>query len=180
MPRDQMMTETCFWIWGRMNNFKRIGSALLLGGFVTAVVAGASLAFLNNERSIVGLGNAAAFSNCQIQGLGNRLGVEVQTVQYGPSLNCNAANPFDVQEGYSTAALTIGLISLASGVLVLFLAQRRPDVFSQIKGTGVVSKAQPREQGLEESIRSLAKLKEEGLLSESEFRAEKKRLLEGS
>jgi hypothetical protein len=160
-----------------MKNFKRIGSALLVGGFVTAVVAGASLAFLNNERSIVGLGNAAAFSNCQIQGLGNRLGVEVQTVQYGPSVNCNAANPFDVQENVSTVALALGSISVASGGILFFVIHRHPELLSEGKFKSIFSKSGSEKESLDSKIRALAKLRKDGLLSDKEFEAQKQKIL---
>ena len=164
-------------IWGSMNNLKRIGSALIVGGFVIAIVAGASLAFLKNERSIVGLGNAAALSSCQIQGLGSRLGVEVQTVQYGPSVNCKAANAFDAQENVSTVTLALGGISVASGGILLFVIHRRPELVSESKFKSIFSKSGSEKESLDSKIRALDKLRKDGLLSDKEFEAQKQKIL---
>lgn len=158
-----------------INNFKKLAIGLLIVGFFTVVIAGASLVAVEREKRITGLANVATLDYCKIISLSKLFG-EPLLNPYPPE-DCNAPDPLDVQKDVSTAALTLGGISIASGGLLLFVIHRRPELLSERRLKNVFAGFGNKKDSLEVKIRSLDKLRRDGLLSDKEFEEQKRKAL---
>jgi hypothetical protein len=161
-----------------IEKFKTLAFGLLIGGFLTVALAGVSLAAVEQDRRVNGLASVAYLDNCKLESLGNLLGVELRRSPFGATRDCNAADPLDVQENVSAVALTLGGISVVSGGLLLFVTLRRPELLSEGSVKDIISKFGIKKNSLEHRIRALDQLRRDGLISESEFKTQKQKLLD--
>lgn len=159
------------------DNFRTLALSLLIGGSLVVVFAGISLAVVEQDRRVNGLADAAFIDDCELEVLGDLLGFTPTRSLSGVAKDCDAPDPLDVQEDVSTAALTLGGVSIASGGLILLIRNKRPDLLTNVKLKTVLSKIGSRQSRLDSQLRSLDKLRKDGLLSDSEFQSQKKRLL---
>jgi hypothetical protein len=160
-----------------MRKFKQIAIGLLIGGSLTALLAGISLATVEQERKISGLGDAAFLDDCKLEAVGDLLGFTPTRSVSGGAKNCDDPEPLDVQEDVSTAALTLGGVSIAFGGIILLISYKRPNLLETVRLKNIFSKLGNRQSRLDSQLRSLDKLRKDGLLTDSEFQAQKKRLL---
>lgn len=161
------------------NIFRKLALGLLVGGSLVVVIAAVSLAVVAQERKINGLGDVAFVDDCELEALADLLGFTPTRSVSGGAKDCDAPEPLDVQEDVSTAALTLGGVSIASGGLLLFVIHRRPELLSERKLKNIFARFGERRDDLDVKIRALDKLRKDGLLSDSEFQAQKQKLLEG-
>jgi hypothetical protein len=140
-------------------------------------ISGVSLAFVEQDRRVNGLASVAYLDNCKLESLGNLLGVELRKSSIGATKDCDTPDPLDVQENLSAVALALGGISVASGGLLLFVVLRRPELLSQGNLQSMFSKLGIKRDSLEDRLRVLDQLRKDGLLSEAEFKAQKRKLL---
>ena len=159
-----------------IDNFKKLATGLLIGGFFIVMFAGASLVAVEQERRATGLADVATVDYCEIISLSKLLG-EPLLNPYPPE-DCNAPDPLDVQKDVSTAALTLGGISVAAGGLIFLISYKRPDLLDNAKLKSLFSKSGSRQEKLDSQLRSLDKLRKDGLLTDSEFEKQKRKLLE--
>lgn len=159
------------------NIFRKLALGLLVGGSLVVVIAAVSLAVVAQERKINGLGDVAFVDDCELEALGDLLGFTPTRSVSGGAKDCDAPEPLDVQEDVSTAALTLGGISIASGGLLLFVIHRRPELLSERRLKNVFAGFGNKKDSLEVKIRSLDKLRRDGLLSDKEFEEQKRKAL---
>lgn len=156
---------------------KKIAFGLLLVGAFTLIVAGISIASVERERSISALGDAAFLDDCQLQAVGDLLGFTPSRWVSGGPKDCDRPDPLDVQRDVSVAALACGGVSIASGGILLLIQKKRPELLSFPHFKQRIPKTKTHRDDLEVRLRSLDKLRQDGLLTESEFREQKQRLL---
>jgi hypothetical protein len=121
-----------------MNWFKKLALGLLFGGSLVAVIAGASLAAVEQEKRVTGLAKAASLDYCKVIAYSKLMGVALRNPY--PPKDCNAPDPLDVQRDVSNAALALGGISIASGGLILLIGRKRPDLLAKVKLENIFSK----------------------------------------
>jgi hypothetical protein len=160
-----------------LDNFRKLALGLLIGGFLTLIISGVSLAAVEQDRRVNALASVANLDNCKLESLGNLLGVEFRKSSFGATKDCNAPDPLDVQESVSTVALALAGISVAFGGILVFVINRRPELLSERKLKSILSKFGSEKESLDSKIRALDKLRKDGLLSDKEFEAQKKKIL---
>lgn len=160
------------------DNFRKLALGLLIGGSLVVVFAGISLAVVEQDRRVNGLADAAFVDDCELEVLGDLLGFTPTRSLSGGAKDCDAPDPLDVQEDVSTAALTLGGISIATGGLIFLISSKRPDLLANAKLKSLFSKSGNRQEKLDSQLRSLDKLRKDGLLTDTEFEKQKRKLLE--
>jgi len=159
-----------------IENFRKLAIGLLIGGSLVVVFAGVSLSAVEQERRATGLADVATLDYCKIISLSKLLGE--QLLNPYPAEDCSAPDPLDVQEDVSTVALTLGGISIAAGGIILLISNKRPDLLANAKLKRLFSKSGNRQEKLDSQLRSLDKLRKDGLLTDTEFEKQKRKLLE--
>ena len=159
-----------------MENARKIAIGLLVVGAINVILSGISIAAVEQERRVTGLANVASLDYCKVIAYSELTGIELRNPY--PPKDCDAPNPLDVQESVSTTALILGIVSLTLGGVLLFVSHKRPDLLSREKWSFILPRSQKSQKGLDGKLRSLDKLRKDGLLTDSEFQAQKKKLLE--
>lgn len=147
-----------------MKNSKQISKYLLFTGGGLASISAIALMLISSAAQQGAFSAISSVSDCQISFLKGGKG-------------CDTTSPAFSVELWTQAGLAVGLVLLVAAAIVRF---RRPEEtpLASEKGTKTKhSKGGEDPSGFAQKLRDLQALRKEGLLTNEEFEAQKKKLL---
>lgn len=160
-----------------MKKSNNIGIGLVISGTIVVFFSAIILSSTQEEKRINAIGDAAFLDTCELKELGLEPPRGSLADAFGPRKDCDAPDPLRVQEGISASALAFGVILILSGGVLMLVGRKNPELSRRGRLSSPPPKLRLQEGDLDEKLRALHGLRKDGLLTESEYKVQKRKLL---